>query len=306
MSRRDAINVCDGSITQPRMEVEVTDEYPTTAKPKALRQALSKKIRFEVFKRDSFTCQYCGASAPEVVLQVDHIDPVSRGGSGEIFNLLTSCQSCNAGKGARPLSDSTALQKQKAMLDSLQERREQLEMMLEWQRSLEHLEDDTALQISDWLADLTGYRLNEKGLHKLKKWIKSFGLQEVMEAIKISKDYYLEYENQSITHVSFEKAFNSVPGICVNRRRRAEDPRLGLIQHIKAIIRKSGIYRNEAQMHDLLLQAVDAGVEEGLLFSIARQPRSWTAFKTALMNLIDEAEAEVLEVEGPAPWEQPE
>jgi len=32
---------------------------------KAKRKSLSKKVRFEVFKRDSFQCQYCGASAPD-------------------------------------------------------------------------------------------------------------------------------------------------------------------------------------------------------------------------------------------------
>ena len=40
------------------------------------RKSLSKKIRFEVFKRDKFTCQYCGKTAPNVVLEVDHIEPV--------------------------------------------------------------------------------------------------------------------------------------------------------------------------------------------------------------------------------------
>ena len=43
------------------------------------RVPISKALRFEVFKRDSFTCQYCGRSAPEVVLEVDHIVPVSKG-----------------------------------------------------------------------------------------------------------------------------------------------------------------------------------------------------------------------------------
>ena len=42
----------------------------------AKRKGISKKTRFDVFKRDSFTCQYCGKSAPDVVLQVDHINPV--------------------------------------------------------------------------------------------------------------------------------------------------------------------------------------------------------------------------------------
>jgi len=44
------------------------------------RKELSKSIRFEIFKRDSFKCQYCGRMAPEVVLHVDHIKPVAEGG----------------------------------------------------------------------------------------------------------------------------------------------------------------------------------------------------------------------------------
>lgn len=33
------------------------------------RKPLSKRIRFEVFKRDSFTCQFCGRTPPEVILE---------------------------------------------------------------------------------------------------------------------------------------------------------------------------------------------------------------------------------------------
>ena len=66
--------------------------------------ALSKKIRFEVFKRDSFKCQYCGSTPPSVVLEVDHIIPVSKDGSDEIDNLITSCFDCNRGKSDRDLT----------------------------------------------------------------------------------------------------------------------------------------------------------------------------------------------------------
>lgn len=67
------------------------------------RKPISKKLRFEVFKRDSFICQYCGKSAPSVVLEVDHIEPVSKGGTNDILNLVTSCFDCNNGR--RRLSD---------------------------------------------------------------------------------------------------------------------------------------------------------------------------------------------------------
>lgn len=62
------------------------------------REWLSKKLRFDVFKRDLFTCQYCGAFPPNVVLEIDHILPVSKNGKSNIDNLITSCFECNRGK----------------------------------------------------------------------------------------------------------------------------------------------------------------------------------------------------------------
>jgi len=57
--------------------------------------------RFFVFQRDRFTCQYCGAKAPDFTLHIDHITPVSRGGTSDAVNLITACEPCNLGKGAK-------------------------------------------------------------------------------------------------------------------------------------------------------------------------------------------------------------
>ncbi len=57
--------------------------------------------RFSVLQRDNFTCQYCGRKAPDVVLEVDHKVPRSKGGGNEIENLITACQLCNSGKFTR-------------------------------------------------------------------------------------------------------------------------------------------------------------------------------------------------------------
>lgn len=70
----------------------------------AKRKAISKRVRFEVFKRDLFTCQYCGSTPPKVVLHVDHIVPVSKGGDNSEGNLVTACDACNLGKSDVPLT----------------------------------------------------------------------------------------------------------------------------------------------------------------------------------------------------------
>lgn len=83
-------------------------------------------------KRDAFRCQYCGRSAPDVVLEVDHIKPIAKGGIDTLDNLITACEECNLGKGARLLDDHSVLEKQRRQLEELNKRREQLEMMMQW------------------------------------------------------------------------------------------------------------------------------------------------------------------------------
>lgn len=70
-----------------------------------MRKPLSNKQRFEIFKRDGFTCQYCGAHGPGAQLQVDHIEPASKGGPCEEGNFITACKQCNSGKAANPIFD---------------------------------------------------------------------------------------------------------------------------------------------------------------------------------------------------------
>lgn len=59
---------------------------------------VSKRLRHEVMRRDNHTCRYCGASAPDVRLTIDHVVPTTLGGSDDPSNLVTACADCNAGK----------------------------------------------------------------------------------------------------------------------------------------------------------------------------------------------------------------
>lgn len=62
------------------------------------RVRLSKR---EVFRRDGYTCQYCGTRSGRLTL--DHVVPRHLGGRYEWENLVTACASCNLRKGGRPL-----------------------------------------------------------------------------------------------------------------------------------------------------------------------------------------------------------
>lgn len=60
--------------------------------------AVSKRLRFEIFRRDGFKCRYCGLVAGETELTIDHVVPRTLGGSDDPSNLVTACKDCNAGK----------------------------------------------------------------------------------------------------------------------------------------------------------------------------------------------------------------
>ena len=68
------------------------------AKAKKDNEYIRPKLRMEVLDRDKSTCQICGAQAPEVKLELDHIIPRIRGGLTELRNLRVLCKTCNLGK----------------------------------------------------------------------------------------------------------------------------------------------------------------------------------------------------------------
>ena len=97
--------------------------------------AISKKIRFEVFKRDGFQCAYCGKTPPQVTLEVDHVDPKSKGGKDDINNLITACFDCNRGKRNIPLNKVPA--KLTENLEVLQEQEDQIKAYRQFIKKIE-------------------------------------------------------------------------------------------------------------------------------------------------------------------------
>jgi 5-methylcytosine-specific restriction endonuclease McrA len=63
-----------------------------------------RKVKFSrvnVYRRDAFACQYCGAQPGAAALTLDHVLPRARGGRTEWLNIVTACTRCNAAKADR-------------------------------------------------------------------------------------------------------------------------------------------------------------------------------------------------------------
>ena len=241
----------------------------------AERKPISKKLRFEVFKRDNFTCQYCGRMSPDVVLQVDHINPVKEGGDNNIMNLITSCFDCNNGKGAKKLTDRQEVQKQQEQLKLLSERKEQLGFMLKWR---EELQSQSDLEIDIVEAEIHKYNdqysLSEQGRQNAKTLIGRFSLQYVLEAIAIA---WPKYDVEK-TNDSWRLAFSKIGGICRNRQYAESDPSFQFRQRAYYTFQKKFPVYNESRVKSAIKQVVK---DEGTLkdfYEIIDESRNWTTF----------------------------
>jgi hypothetical protein len=73
------------------------------------RALMTAKLRHSIKTRDSYTCRYCSVSLavePHLLLEVDHIVPLSKGGLTTAENLQTLCWRCNRTKSNKVPSSS--------------------------------------------------------------------------------------------------------------------------------------------------------------------------------------------------------
>lgn len=173
------------------------------------RKPVSKKVRFEVFKRDGFQCQYCGSVPPKVTLELDHIDPVANGGDNDIDNLITACFDCNRGKSDRLLSSipKTVIEK----TEILAEREEQLRAYQEIVKQKQlRLEEDTNL-ISEIFSTLSPeWELTDAAKVSVRRFIEVLGVMEVGDAMIVAGQRW---------GVNDERIFKYFCGVCWNKIR---------------------------------------------------------------------------------------
>lgn len=256
------------------------------------RKPVGKKLRFEVFKRDNFTCQYCGAQAPDVVLHVDHINPVAGGGDNDIMNLITSCESCNLGKGARELDDQSVLAKQRQQIEDLNQRREQLEMMLQWREGLSDLADTQVSGFDEVFQRETGCHLNDVGKRMVKGWLKKHTIAELLDGLEGSLSTYYKdgHSDPEKNNRLAGKALNQTIAVVRAKARHAQKPYMKDLYYTRAIIRNR-MHCNEWVAIDLLEQAYVLGAHIDELKDWAKRANNWTNWRNEMEDWIGELQA---------------
>lgn len=178
-----------------------------------IREQISKKTRFEVFKRDGFRCVYCGADPQAVVLEIDHIDPVANGGKNNIDNLVTSCFNCNRGKSDRQLSD---------IPESLSEKakriKESEEQIAGYRQVMQEKEDRIEMEVWN-IAETIFPGCGESGCQKsylvsIRNFLKRMDYFDLMDAARIANAKAFRSDSRTIRYFA---------GICWGRIRDAEN-----------------------------------------------------------------------------------
>ena len=265
------------------------------------RKSIGNKLRFEVFKRDSFTCKWCGKSSPDVVLNIDHIEPVSKGGTNDILNLITSCFECNSGKSNRLLGDDTVVVKQKGQLDLLQEKRNQMMLMYEWKKGLSEVDNESRDLVVDYIqSKCPSINISIEGLGYLSQLIKKFDFSSILESIDISADKYLKFDGQDgYTDESCNVFISKIGGIIVNKNKSPINQK---ISYLIGICRNKFSWINDKLAYTLLttyvnrLKANELSDEEIFeLLDTEIQPktielRNWTQWKQFFETQISQIE----------------
>lgn len=266
-------------------------EPPTAA---ARRPSISKSLRFEVFKRDSFTCQYCGRRAPDVTLHCDHVKPLVEGGEHTILNLTTACMDCNLGKGRRELSDQAVLSKKLNQLVALQERKEQMEMMIEWQEQLSNVDEIPITHLGKQWEDATGYEWLDSEKSKVRKLIKQMGVDIVAKAMQTSLGQYLDRdENGLATMESVDKCFDGLCAIARVEYAELREPGTKRLYLIRGGLRHRFYYCNERLCLSLMKEAAKLGVSVDHIEKVANASGNWSQFRDAMETLITECQDQI-------------
>ncbi len=166
---------------------------------KMQRKSISKRARFEVFKRDFFSCQYCGAHPPAVKLEIDHITAVANGGLNDTDNLVTACEGCNRGKSSVPLEAIPQSLRDKAR-ETL-EREEQLRgYHAIFEAKYQRLEADTWRVVDAFIGFFNQDSIRKDWFSSTRRFVDELGVHECLGAMNAalarrpdSKDWAFRY-----------------------------------------------------------------------------------------------------------------
>ena len=161
--------------------------------------------------------------------------------------------------------------------------------MFQWQKGLLELQDEVIGRLHDiWAQHVPGYTLNDNGLRELKKLTRTYLVDEIVAAIRIAAEQYLDFRDGAPTKDSVELAWKKFTGICRMRRLEEENPELKRLYYIRGIVRNRFEYCNDGIAIGLLQQAHDLNASITSLEDFAKSARNWSSWRDGMENYIQQ------------------
>ena len=166
-------------------------------------------------------------------------------------------------------------------MDKLNKRREQLEMMAQWRTELLDLENEEADKIMKLVSDSLGLnsQLTDTGRVKMKRLIKKYGFEEVLECSLIAYEQY-----------DINIAFSKIEPIIKNKKMQQEHPEMKDLFYIRAIVKNKFSYYDLNTAIILLKKCYELGATIDSLKDFTRNCSNWTQWKNGLNEFIEENE----------------
>ena len=84
-----------------------------------MNTSAKRRKLYALVKRDGTSCFWCGVQTQDGALTLDHLVPVSKGGSHHLSNLVLACQRCNEKRGNKYIGQSPGFMRRMAELKAV-------------------------------------------------------------------------------------------------------------------------------------------------------------------------------------------
>jgi TolA-binding protein len=247
-----------------------------------------KRIKYEVFEKDAFKCQFCGTGAPNVTLQLVRIQDAQPDEEWlDTAFLSTSCKVCEKKKSG---TDEKSLNNPYMSIDELEERLQQLKMLINWRKGMLNIRKQQLNNlIIYWENKISGFETNNDQKKYLAAHISKYSGDEIRSAMDMAVDKFIKYdEDGKLDQSSILTAFSKIPEICQTKTEIVTAHESDGLQRIHDQLSSNiaGFF-DTRRTQQWLNYARSWEVQIDDLYKMASSVKSWTEFSVNIDKMVE-------------------
>ncbi|MBN1406916.1 MAG: hypothetical protein JW956_03965 [Calditrichaceae bacterium] len=247
-----------------------------------------KRIKYEIFEKDSFKCQSCGMGAPVVTLQLIRIqDTLQNDKWLDTAFLSTSCKICEKKKSG---ADEKNMQNVFMSIDELEERLQQLKMLINWRKGMLNIRKQQLNKIIIyWEHKIAGFETSNAQKKYLAAYISKYSCDEIQSAMDMAIDKFIKYDDDgNLDQSSILTAFSKIPEICQTKTEIINAHESDGLQRIHNQLKQTinGFFDpNRASQWLNYARSWEVPIDD--LFKMASSVKSWTEFSIQVDKMVE-------------------